>query len=393
MLILHSLIDSLVLHRRYCKPVLLLTMGSADNSLPTSGGSNGAQTNGQSHMPSIVNGVDGVAQSYTYPENATDQPYHVLDQYHSKPRRLRVACVGAGASGLCLAYKMEKMLEAGSWDLTLFDKNKEFGGTWYENTYPGVACDIPSHNYTFTFDPNPEWSHFFAYGPEIQRYFVGFAKRYGSEKYMKLNSKVIEGRWDEGEGIWKLVIEDQITKEKWNDWAHVFVNGTGILNNWQWPSIEGLHDFAGPKMHSASWDHTVDLDGKRIGVIGNGSTSVQIVPQLQKIAKKLEVYMRSSTWISPPFGAGALTTVQKGQDVDPGQRQYEFTDADKKKFREDPEYHLQFRKGIEAEINGTLRRDPSWWVETCADFYKDYSACIARDPISQTLSAKSSPTR
>lgn len=151
------------------------------------------------------------------------------------------------------------------------------------------------------------------------------------------------------------IIEDQITKEKWNDWAHVFVNGTGILNNWQWPSIDGLHDFAGPKMHSASWDHSVDLDGKRIGVIGNGSTSVQIVPQLQKIAKKLEVYMRSSTWISPPFGAGALTTVQQGQDVDPGQRQYEFTEADKKKFKEDPQYHLQFRKGIEAEINGMAR--------------------------------------
>jgi hypothetical protein len=147
-------------------------------------------------------------------------------------------------------------------------------------------------------------------------------------------------------------LENTQTKEKWNDWAHVFVNGTGILNTWQWPSIDGLHDFAGPKMHSACWDHGVDLDNKTIGVIGTGSTSVQIVPQLQKIAKQVQVYMRSPTWISPPFGGGALTSVQKGQDVDPGQRQYEFTEADKKRFREDPEFHLQFRKGIEAEING-----------------------------------------
>ena len=102
------------------------------------------QSSGQSQMPSVVNGTNGIAQNYPYPEEQTPEgPYKILDQYHSKPRRLRVACVGAGASGLCLAYKMEKMLEAGSWELTLFEKNPHFGGTWYENTYPGVACDIP----------------------------------------------------------------------------------------------------------------------------------------------------------------------------------------------------------------------------------------------------------
>lgn len=127
----------------------------------------------------------------------------------------------------------------------------------------------------------------------------------------------------------------------------------GILNNWQWPEIEGLHDFEGPLMHSASWNHDVELDNKVIGVIGTGSTSVQIVPQLQQIAKQVQVYMRSPTWISPPFGAGALASdLTKGSDVDPGHRQYKFTEQDKKRFREDPEYHLDFRKRIEAEING-----------------------------------------
>ena len=124
------------------------------------------------------------------------------------------------------------------------------------------------------------------------------------------------------------------------------------MNNWRWPDIEGLHDFAGPKVHSAKWDHGIELDGKTIGVIGNGSSSVQIVPQLQPIAKKLKCFIRSSTWISPPFGAGALTSLQGGQDVDPGMRQYTFTDADKQRFKDDPEFHLSFRKGIEAEING-----------------------------------------
>ena len=182
-------------------------------------------------MPSAVHGVNGVGATYSYPERTPTGPYRVLDQYHSKPRKLRVACVGAGASGLCLAYKMERMLVPGSWELTLFDKNKHFGGTWYENTYPGVACDIPSHLYTFTFDPNPNWSHYFAYGDEIQKYFENFADRFGSRKYMKLNTKVVKTRWDDDDGVWNLTLENQETKEQWQDWAHCVVNGTGISSS------------------------------------------------------------------------------------------------------------------------------------------------------------------
>src|ERR1700753_1146171 len=121
-----------------------------------------------SAMPSAVNGVNGISADYPYPEAKSEGPYKVLNQYHSKPRKLRVLCVGAGASGLCLAYKMERMLEPGSWELTLYDKNPQFGGTWYENTYPGVACDIPAHYYNYTWDPKPDWSQFFAQGAEIQ---------------------------------------------------------------------------------------------------------------------------------------------------------------------------------------------------------------------------------
>lgn len=289
------------------------------------------------------------ATDFAYP-TPRPGPYRVLDQYHSKPAKLRVACIGAGASGLCLAYKMGVMLEPGSWELTLFDKNPHFGGTWYENTYPGVACDIPSHLYTFSFDPNPNWSHYFAYGDEIQRYFEGFARRYDLERFMKLNTRVVECRWDH---VWNITLEDTQTKERWTDWAHCVVNGTGILNSWKWPDVAHLEAFQGPKMHSAAWDHSLDLKDKVVGVIGTGSTSVQIVPELQKVCKQVQVFMRSPTWISPPFGATALTKdLKHGVDDDPGCRQYRFTNEDKKRFAEDPEYHLSFRKSIEAEING-----------------------------------------
>ncbi|KAF2032805.1 FAD/NAD(P)-binding domain-containing protein [Setomelanomma holmii] len=305
-----------------------------------------------SEMPNALNGVNGFGHNYDYPPANVEGPYKVLNQYHSKPTKMRVVCAGAGASGLCLAYKMEKMLEPGSWELTLFEKNPQFGGTWYENTYPGVACDIPSHDYNFTWDPKPDWSQFFASGKEIHGYFENFAERHGSKKYMQLNSKITEASWSNEEGIWNLTIANPKTGETRKDWAHIFINGTGILNNWKWPDIEGLHEFNGHLLHSACWNHDVKFDGITAGVVGVGSTSVQIVPQLQKICKEVQVYMRSPTWISPPFGAGALTNdLQKGQDVDPGQRQYNFSDADIHKFRDNPDYHLEFRKKIEAEIN------------------------------------------
>ncbi|KPM37428.1 putative sterigmatocystin biosynthesis monooxygenase stcW [Neonectria ditissima] len=306
------------------------------------------RTNGHT----IPKSVKSPVPDFHYPPSVSSKTlYQVLDQYHSKPTKLRVACIGAGASGLCLGYKMGKQMVPDSWELTLFEKNHHFGGTWLENTYPGVACDIPSHLYTYSWDPKPDWANYFAYGDEIQRYFEEFAEKNDLKKYMKLDTKVVEGRWDEDKGLWSLTLEDQVTKGTWQDWCHVLVNGTGILNNWVWPEIDGLHDFAGPKMHSASWDHSVDFEGKSIGVIGTGSTSVQIVPALQKVVKDMKVFMRSPTWISPPFGNSTLESLKDEPGEQPGKRQYTFTEEEKQRFRNDPEYHLKFRKGIEAEIN------------------------------------------
>jgi cation diffusion facilitator CzcD-associated flavoprotein CzcO len=120
---------------------------------------------------------------------------------------------------------------------------------------------------------------------------------------------VVAGHWDEEAGIWNVTIENTTTKETNTDWCHVLVNGSGILNNWRWPEIPGLHEFSGPLMHSAKWDHTVDFENKVVGVIGTGSTAVQIIPVLQKVAKQVQVYMRSPTWVSPPFGGGRSCTL------------------------------------------------------------------------------------
>ncbi|KIX06631.1 uncharacterized protein Z518_04607 [Rhinocladiella mackenziei CBS 650.93] len=284
---------------------------------------------------------------YEYPTAAVDGPYQILPQYHSKPARFRIACAGAGASGLCLAYKLQKMMVPGSWELTIFEKNDSIGGTWYENTYPGVACDIPAHIYTFTFDPNPNWSQYYAQGKEIQEYFEGFADRHGCREYVKLNTRVVRAEWQPDTSTWKLTLRDEKTKEKWQDWAHCFVNGTGILNNWKWPDIAGLDTFQGTLIHSAAWNHDVDLTDKVVGVIGSGSSSVQIVPELQKICKQVQVFIRSPTWISGPFGAGPMANDFTNHQAS----QYSFREEDKEKFRADPAYHLEFRKRTEAEFN------------------------------------------
>lgn len=129
------------------------------------------------------------------------EAFTIKEQWHSQPTHLRVIGSGAGASGLCLAYKMFHHFKLENVDLVIYEKNPGVGGTWYENRYPGCACDIPAHAYTYSFEPNPDWSTFYAYGPEIKGYFERFADKYDLRKYIKLKSRVISAVWDEQQGI------------------------------------------------------------------------------------------------------------------------------------------------------------------------------------------------
>lgn len=127
-----------------------------------------------------------------------EMPYKILDQFHSEPRHLKIIHVGAGAAGLLTAYKAEKWLT--NYELTCYEKNPVIGGTWYENKYPGCACDIPAHTYTFTFEPKSDWSGYYSFADEIQDYMVKFYHKYKLEKYVKLSTTVLAARWLELEG-------------------------------------------------------------------------------------------------------------------------------------------------------------------------------------------------
>ncbi|KAH7377421.1 cyclohexanone monooxygenase [Cadophora sp. MPI-SDFR-AT-0126] len=279
----------------------------------------------------------------------------LVDQWHSQPRKLRIIHVGAGATGLCTAYKMERHLE--DYELVCYEKNDEIGGTWYENRYPGCACDVPAHIYTYTFEPKPDWTSYFAYAPEIQQYFLDFAEKYKLRKYVKLNHKVISARWDDEKGQYEVKVQTEDTI--FTDWCHVLLNGSGLLNKWRWPDIPGLKTFKGLLLHSAAWEASVDdYTDKRIAVLGTGSSAIQIIPQVQKVAKHLKCFMRGNTWITPPMprvpvnaDAETAEALVEKVEVDPLVQQYFYKKHEIKKLREDPEFLLQYRKQIEYGIN------------------------------------------
>ncbi|GAB3103888.1 NAD(P)/FAD-dependent oxidoreductase [Aestuariicella hydrocarbonica] len=206
----------------------------------------------------------------------------------SQGRELRFVIIGAGMAGILSAIKLR---EAGFQNVTIYEKAARIGGTWRENTYPGLTCDVPSHSYTYSFAPNPDWSQIMPPGGEIQRYFEGIVADYRVDN-IAFNQEVIRCEFDGDR--WQLETAAGI-----KDSADFVIAATGVLHHPRWPDIKGADSFAGALFHSAQWDHAVPLEGKRIGIIGNGSTGVQIVSELAPRAAKLCHFQRTPQWIMP----------------------------------------------------------------------------------------------
>ncbi|MFV8817954.1 flavin-containing monooxygenase [Haliea sp. E17] len=235
-------------------------------------------------------------------------------------RNLRYIIIGAGMAGLLAGIRLR---ERGEDNFVIYEKGDSVGGTWRENTYPGVACDTPAHSYSYSFAFNPEWSAFYAPGPEIRNYFESMAERYGMHQFIQFNTEIGSCRWD-GER-WHVK-----TKDGREDVADVLVAATGVLHHPNTPAIPGLENFQGASFHSARWDHSIDYADKRVGVVGNGSTGVQIVAALSGNVQKLVHFQRSPQWIMPC----------------PDTR---YSDEDKAAFRDDPDRIEDVRSGPEAQ--------------------------------------------
>ncbi len=224
------------------------------------------------------------------------------------PRPLRFAIIGAGMAGILSAIKLQ---EAGLEDFAIYEKGDRVGGTWRENTYPGIACDIPSHLYSYSFAPNPQWTHRYSPGAEIQAYFEDVARRYGVERRIRFGGEIARCAFHEGR--WQLE-----TTGGGRDQADVVIAATGVLHHPNLPAIDGLGTFAGACFHSARWDHGVHVDGRRVGVVGTGSSAVQIVSALVDRVAKLTLFQRTAQWIAP-------------------QDNPSYSDAEKAEFRRDPD--------------------------------------------------------
>lgn len=174
------------------------------------------------------------------------------------------------------------------------------------------------------------------------QYFKDVAEDHSLYRFVKLRHQVVHAGWHESEGTWKLRIKDLATDSIFEDWCHFMISGSGILNNWKWPDIPGLHSFEGQLLHTAAWDPSADWRDKTVAVLGCGSSGVQLVPAAQKTAKQVITFIRTPTWITAGFAQSK---------AGPNGANFEFSDERKQQFRDDPETYLQYRKEVEGELN------------------------------------------
>ncbi|KNB54430.1 flavin-containing monooxygenase [Streptomyces caatingaensis] len=204
--------------------------------------------------------------------------------------QVRVAVIGSGFGGLGAAVRLRR---EGVTDFVVLERADAVGGTWRDNTYPGCACDVPSHLYSFSFAPNPGWPRNFSGQPHIRAYLEHVTDAYGLRPHVRFNSEVLGARWDADGLRWELETASGTYL------ADVVVSATGPLADPKLPDIPGLSSFPGPVFHSSRWDHGVELRGKRVAVVGTGASAIQIVPSIQPEVGRLTLFQRTPPWVLP----------------------------------------------------------------------------------------------
>ncbi|KAJ9644119.1 hypothetical protein H2201_007096 [Coniosporium apollinis] len=271
--------------------------------------------------------------------------YNIPNIVYDDPqsRKLRVITIGAGFSGILMAYQIQKQCQ--NVEHVIYEKNEDIGGTWLENRYPGCACDIPSHAYTYAFALNPDWPRFFSYSPDIWKYLDRVCETFGLRKYMNFNTQVVGAYWQEEQGKWKVKLRqtkpDGSEPSEFEDTCDLLLYATGILNDFKWPDIPGMEKFKGRIVHTARWPkdyHKDEWKKDRVAVVGSGASSIQTVPNMQPHVKHMDVFVRTGVWfvqIANNFGAN-----------------HEYTEEQKEGFRKDPKSMVAHAKDIENQVNG-----------------------------------------
>lgn len=222
--------------------------------------------------------------------------------------RTRIVIIGAGFAGLGMGIQLKRR---GEDDFLILDRGADVGGTWRDNTYPGAACDVPSHLYSFSFRPNPDWSSVYSPGPEIQQYLQTCADEEGLRPHLRLETTMEDASWSAEEG-WRVTTDRGVFTSD-----HLIVC-TGHLADEHLPGVPGLETFTGEAFHSARWDERADLTGKRVGVVGTGASAIQLIPEVVKVASEVVVFQRTPAYVIP-------------------RRERPYTEGEKRMFRRDPD--------------------------------------------------------
>ncbi|KAF1912362.1 hypothetical protein BDU57DRAFT_590184 [Ampelomyces quisqualis] len=248
-------------------------------------------------------------------------------------RSVKVICIGAGASGLLLAYKLNRHCR--KLELTIYEKNDGVSGTWFENQYPGCACDVPAHNYTYSFEPKHDWSSVYASSSEIKGYFADFCVKHELDKHIRLSHRVQNAEWIEADGEWEVEVLDSNSGHVIRDRCHVLIHACGYLNKPAFPNIPGRESFRGTVVHTGHWDKSVELAGKSIALVGSGSSALQILPSIQPAAKNVVNFVRSPIWVLPTISSAPKS----------------FTKEEMQEFYSHPDKHIALRKYNETVVN------------------------------------------
>ena len=274
----------------------------------------------------------------------------------SERPELSFAIIGAGFGGLGMAIEL---LRSGYRDITIFEARDGVGGVWRANTYPGAACDVPSHLYSFSFDLNPEWSRKFSPQEEILAYLERVTERRDLGPHLRFDTRIVRAEWDEHRSRWQLTTDSGASHP-----ADVLIPATGQLRLPRYPDLSGRDDFGGTQFHSAEWNHDHQLDGERVAVIGTGASAIQFVPEIVDEVGDLFVFQRSAPWVLPKPDRA-------------------FTEQEKARFRRHPRLMRVYRESIFARFDARFsllfgKRSPGARMLELAE--GKYLAAVVKDP-------------
>ncbi|KAB8295057.1 hypothetical protein EYC80_006997 [Monilinia laxa] len=274
--------------------------------------------------------------------NVLENGYQIPDITFRDPqnRRLKVLTIGAGISGIMMAYHIQKQCQ--NVEHVIYEKNPDIGGTWYENRYPGAACDVPSHAYTFNFALNPDWPRYASKSTDIWKYLDKVCEVFDLRKYMTFNTEIIGCFWDEEAGKWtvKMKQTSESGERVFEETCDLLLHATGTLNNFKWPDIKGIEKFKGKVIHTARWPSDYQEEqwkSESVAIIGSGASSVQTLPSMQPHVKHIDVYVRTAIWFISVAGNDG-----NGK---------EYTPEERETFRNDVASLVKHAKHLETEIN------------------------------------------